>query len=58
MSSYFSTNWSAMTGADWVGLSITVVVFLGMLITFYLALRPSKRDEMEKQKYRILEDEE
>ncbi len=47
-----------MTGADWVGLSITVVVFLGMLITFYLALRPSKRDEMEKQKYRILEDEE
>jgi cbb3-type cytochrome oxidase subunit 3 len=56
MSSYFSTDWASMTTHDWVGLGITVGVFLGMAITFYLALRPSKREEMEEQKYKILKD--
>ena len=53
---YFSTDWSAMTGQDWAGLIITVLVFLGMAITFWIALRPSKRKEMEEQKYKILND--
>lgn len=53
---YFSTEWSAMTGQDWAGLIITVLVFIGMAITFYRALRPSKREELEKEKYKILED--
>ncbi|BBP44822.1 hypothetical protein THMIRHAS_01950 [Thiosulfatimonas sediminis] len=53
---YFSTDWSALTTQDWAGLIITVLVFLGMLITFALALRPSKRKEMEEQKHKILED--
>ncbi len=54
---YLNTDWSSMTTQDWVGLIITVVVFFGMLITFALALRPSKRKEMEEQKYKILDDE-
>ncbi|MBN2865917.1 MAG: cbb3-type cytochrome c oxidase subunit 3 [Thiotrichales bacterium] len=45
-----------MTGQDWAGLIITVLVFLGMLITFALALRPSKRKELEAEKYKILKD--
>lgn len=53
---YLNTDWSSMTTQDWVGLIITVVVFFGMLITFALALRPSKRKEMEEQKYKILDD--
>lgn len=53
---YLNTDWSSMTTQDWVGLIITVVVFFGMLITFALALRPSKRKEMEEQKYKILND--
>ncbi|WP_243750567.1 cbb3-type cytochrome c oxidase subunit 3 [Thiomicrorhabdus marina] len=53
---YFSTDWSALTGQDWAGLIITVLVFVGMLITFSLALRPSKRKELEEQKHKILED--
>ena len=53
---YLSTDWASMTTQDWAGLIITVLVFLGMLITFALALRPSKRKEMEEQKYKILED--
>jgi len=53
---YFSTDWSSMTGQDWAGLIITVLVFIGMLITFYLALRPSKRKELEAEKFKILND--
>ncbi|WP_127469991.1 cbb3-type cytochrome c oxidase subunit 3 [Thiomicrorhabdus aquaedulcis] len=53
---YFSTDWAALTTHDWAGLIVTVLVFLGMLITFALALRPSKRKEMEQEKYKILND--
>ena len=56
MLDYFHTDWSAMTTSDWVGLTITVVVFFGMLITFWRALRPSKRKELEQEKYKILDD--
>ncbi|GAB6071403.1 hypothetical protein JCM30760_25000 [Thiomicrorhabdus hydrogeniphila] len=56
LESYLSTDWSSMTTQDWAGLIVTVVVFLGMLITFAMALRPSKRKEMEEQKYKILND--
>lgn len=45
-----------MTGQDWAGLIITVIIFFGILITFTLALRPKKREEMEKQKYTVLKD--
>jgi cbb3-type cytochrome oxidase subunit 3 len=54
---YLSTDWTSLTTQDWAGLIITVLVFFGMLITFTLALRPSKRKEMEEQKYKILDDE-
>ena len=53
---YLSTDWASLTTQDWAGLIITVFVFFGMLITFALALRPSKRKEMEEQKYKILND--
>jgi len=53
---YFNTDWSAMTTSDWVGLIITIVVFLGMAITFYKALKPSRKDELEQEKYKILDD--
>lgn len=56
LENYLNTDWASMTTQDWVGLIITVVVFFGMLITFWMALRPSKRKEMEAQKYKILED--
>ncbi|QCU91077.1 cbb3-type cytochrome c oxidase subunit 3 [Thiomicrorhabdus sediminis] len=46
-----------MTAQDWAGLIVTIIVFLGIVITFSLALRPSKRKEMEEQKYKILDDE-
>jgi hypothetical protein len=56
ISAYFSTDWGSMTTSDWVGLTITVVVFFGMLITFARTLRPSKRKELEQEKYKILDE--
>lgn len=53
---YFSTDWSAMTTSDWVGLIVTIVVFIGMAYTFYKALKPSKREALEQEKYKILDD--
>ncbi|PLA74420.1 hypothetical protein CYQ88_05930 [Hydrogenovibrio sp. SC-1] len=54
---YFTTDWSAMTSSDWIGLTITVAVFIGMLVAFVWALRPSQKKQLEKQKYKILDDE-
>jgi cytochrome c oxidase cbb3-type subunit 4 len=45
-----------MTTSDWVGLTVTILVFIGMAYTFYKALKPSKRDELEQEKYKILDD--
>ncbi|GAB6035172.1 hypothetical protein [Galenea microaerophila] len=56
LEAYFSTNWSAMTGQDWAGLIITIVVFFGMLIAFAKTLNPKRKKELEQEKYRILKD--
>lgn len=45
-----------MTTSDWVGLIVTIVVFIGMAYTFYKALKPSKREALEQEKYKILDD--
>jgi len=56
LESYFNTDWSAMTGQDWAGLIITILVFFGMLIAFVRVLNPKRKEELEKEKYRILKD--
>lgn len=53
---YLSTDWAAMTGQDWAGLIVTILIFLGLAVAFWWALRPSKRKELEEQKYKVLED--
>ncbi|MBE0493058.1 MAG: cbb3-type cytochrome c oxidase subunit 3 [Thiomicrospira sp.] len=45
-----------MTGHDWAGLIVTVLVFVGLAVAFWWALRPSKRKELEEQKYKVLDD--
>lgn len=45
-----------MTGQDWAGLIITVLIFIGMAVAFWWALRPSKRKELEDQKFKVLND--
>jgi cbb3-type cytochrome oxidase subunit 3 len=53
---YFTTNWSAMTSNDWLGLILTVVVFFLMLGAYFYAFRPKNRKYLEKQKFIPLDD--
>lgn len=53
---YFQTDWSAMTASDWVGMSITVVVFLLMCGVYFYALRPKNRERLESYRHLPLED--
>jgi cytochrome c oxidase cbb3-type subunit 4 len=48
---YFHTDWEAMTTNDWVGLILTVIVFLLMVGLYFYALRPKNREKLEKNKF-------
>ena len=56
LADYFHTDWAAMTTNDWVGTILTVVVFLLMVVVYVYVLRPSKRDELESQKFIPMDD--
>ena len=54
---YFHTDWEAMTTNDWIGLIITVVVFLLMVGLYVYVLRPKNRDKLERQRFIPVDDE-
>ncbi len=54
---YFHTDWEAMTTSDWVGMTITVVVFLLMVGLYIYILRPKNRDRLEIHRFIPLDDE-
>ncbi len=56
LSEYFYTDWAAMTSHDWVGLTLTVVVFFGMIAIYVYALLPSNREKLEAQRFIPLEE--
>ncbi len=47
---FFSTNWAAMTLHDWLGLSITIVVFVGMLAGYVMVLNPKNKERFEARR--------
>jgi cytochrome c oxidase cbb3-type subunit 4 len=51
LAEYFHTDWEAMTTNDWIGLIVTVVVFLLMFGLYFYALRPKNREKLEKNKF-------
>ena len=51
LAEYFHTDWEAMTTNDWIGLILTVVVFLLMVGLYFYALRPKNREKLEKHRY-------
>ncbi len=53
---YFSTDWSAMTGADWFGTILTVVVFILMVVVYFWALNPKNKNEIESHRTMLMED--
>jgi len=48
---YFYTDWAAMTTNDWVGVILTVVVFLLILAAYIYALYPKNREKLESQRF-------
>jgi len=56
MSNYFYTDYSAMTTNDWIGLSVTVIIFILMAIAYFKVFRPKNRDKLEKHKFIIMDD--
>lgn len=45
-----------MTNSDWVGMILTVIIFLALAITFFHALRPKNAKELEEQRMTPLHD--
>ena len=48
---YFQTDWSAMTLHDWLGLGITIVVFLFMIALYVYVLHPSNKQKLESYRH-------
>ncbi|HEB87317.1 MAG TPA: cbb3-type cytochrome c oxidase subunit 3 [Gammaproteobacteria bacterium] len=53
---YFSTDWAAMTLHDWIGMIMTVSVFIIMLVAYVLIFHPKNRENLEAQRYILFDD--
>ena len=53
---YFHTNWSAMTLHDWVGLTITIVVFIAMIALYVYVLHPANKQKLEAHRHIPMDD--
>jgi len=53
---YFHTDWSAMTGTDWFGLLLTVVVFLVLLVAYVWVLNPKNKESIESHRTMLLDE--
>ena len=51
LNEYFHTDWAAMTTNDWVGMTLTIAAFLGMIAIYVYALLPSNREKLEAQRF-------
>ncbi len=55
---YFHTDWSAMTGADWFGMLLTVGVFIVIVIAYYWVLNPKNKESLESHRTMVLDENE
>jgi len=53
---YFYTDWAAMTFHDWIGLVITVAVFLMMLAVYIYVFNPANKEKLESRRFIPLEE--
>lgn len=54
---YFHTDWAAMTFHDWLGMSITIIVFFLMIALFVYVYHPANRESLESRRYLPLDEE-
>jgi len=48
---YLHTDWASMTVNDWIGVTMTVVVFIMMIWAYVYTFHPKNRDRLEAQRY-------
>jgi cytochrome c oxidase cbb3-type subunit 4 len=53
---YFHTDWSAMTQHDWLGLIMTIAVFLVMIGLYIYVFHPSNKERLEAHRHIPLDD--
>ena len=53
---YFHTDWSALTGPDWVGLILTVVIFILMVVVYVWVLNPKNKESLESHRNMLLDE--
>lgn len=56
ISNYFHTDWAAMTLHDWIGLGITIIVFLVMIALYLYIFNPANKERLEAHKNIPLDD--
>ena len=54
---YFHTDWGAMTQHDWLGLIMTIAVFIVMVGLYVYVFHPSNKERLEAQRHIPLDDE-
>jgi len=57
MTNFLSTNWEAMTTNDWIGLILTVVIFILMIIAYFYVFKPGNREKLEAHRYIVMDEE-
>jgi cytochrome c oxidase cbb3-type subunit 4 len=53
---YFDTDWGAMTGTDWFGLVLTVIIFMLMIGLYFWVLHPKNKEGLESHRTMPLND--
>ena len=56
LAEHLHTDWEAMTTNDWIGLTLTVVIFLAMVVAYFQVFRPKNREKLEQMKHIPFED--
>lgn len=54
---YLGMNVSVMTANDWLGVFFTLGAFVGMVVVYFMVLRPANKDAFESRRGMVLDDE-
>ena len=48
---YFHSDWAAMTLHDWLGLTITIIVFFVMIGLYVYIFHPANKERLEAHRF-------
>ena len=48
---------AAMSVNDWIGVSFSLVAFIGMVAVYFMVFRPANKEKFESQRRMALDDE-